>query len=200
MGYELRGQLAEVCTCHTFCPCAAGLPPDGGVCEFNWVFHFDAGAIGGVDVAGLNVGLLARLTGNAVDGGTVKAAVFVDDQASGEQQDALLAAFTGKEGGPLADLAGLVTEVVAVERMPIHFDVAAGSGRFGVGRVFDAEVGAIRGPDGNPTRLENHVLAGVLGSTAYPGRVASHSLDAADYGFDFTVNSSTTFEFHYLAA
>jgi hypothetical protein len=51
--------------------------------------------------------------------------------ATSAQQEALLAAFTGKEGGPLADLAGLIGEVVAVERAPIEFDVPRALARSG---------------------------------------------------------------------
>ena len=40
-------------------------------------------------------------------------------RSSDQQHEALLAAFAGDLGGPLADLAGLVDEVVAVERVPI---------------------------------------------------------------------------------
>jgi hypothetical protein len=41
-----------------------GPDPDGGSCDFNWVFHFDRGQIGGVEVAGLNLGFLGNLPGN----------------------------------------------------------------------------------------------------------------------------------------
>ena len=119
MGYQLTGRMAEVCTCHTYCPCSAGLEPDGGVCEFNWVFHLDRGAVGDVDVSGLNMGIIGHLDGRPGVPGTVRAAIFVDDASSPEQHDALMAAFTGQEGGPLAELAawaegGVRGEVVIV--------------------------------------------------------------------------------------
>jgi hypothetical protein len=190
--------MAEVCTCMTYCPCTAGLEPDGGICEFNWVFHIDRGTINGVDVGGLNLGFIGRLDGSPVDG-TVRAAVFVDDTADDAQHDALLAAWTGQAGGPLADLAALVGEVVAVERVSIDFDVTQGSGSFRTGDVAKAEIAALRGASGNPTTLTDFALAGVLGSPAYPGLPTAFRLEAAQYGFDFSPNSSEQFEFHYVA-
>ncbi len=48
-----------------------------------------------------------------------KAVVFVDERATADQEGALLRLFTGQLGGAVADLAGLIGEVVAVERAPI---------------------------------------------------------------------------------
>lgn len=199
MGYELQGRMAEVCSCKTFCPCTAGQPPDNDRCSFNWVFHFDEGEINGVDVAGQNVAFVGVLEGSVVDG-TVRAAVFIDETASSDQETVMLDAFTGKAGGPLADLASLVGEVVAVQRRPIEFDVHQGTGRFGTVGVFAAEIEGLRSPDGQPTRLTNFALSPVLGATAYPALPTHHELHAAEHGFDFTVNSGELFEFHYQAA
>lgn len=90
-------------------------------------------------MAGLNMAFLGNLPGNVMEG-NVRLLVIVDDKATDAQQESLLAAFTGKEGGPLADLAGLVGEVVAVERAAIEFDVNEGSGTFRVGGRFEGEV------------------------------------------------------------
>ncbi|WP_300008830.1 DUF1326 domain-containing protein [Pseudonocardia sp.] len=200
MGYRLHGRMAEVCTCHTYCPCSAGLEPDGGFCEFNWVFHFDEGEIDGVGVAGLNMGVIGHLDGRPGVPGTVRAAVFVDDASTTPQHDALLAAFTGQAGGPLAELAALIGEVVTVERVTFDFDVAQGTGRFRIGEVAAAEVAAHRGPDGRPTTLTDHALSGVLGRTAYPGMPTRHDMQAHHLGFDFSVNSAEQFDFAYASA
>lgn len=197
MGYDLEGRMAEVCTCKTYCPCSAGLEPDGGVCQFNWVFHFDRGMAGDVDLAGLNVGIIGRLVGSPGPG-RARVLMLVDELASESQERALVELFSGQAGGPMADLASLVGELVGVERVPIEFDVNEGSGRFAAGDLFKAEVEAFREPFGLPTKLVNFALSPVLGDTAYPGLPTSHELNAARYGFDFTVNSSEQFEFHYV--
>jgi hypothetical protein len=200
MGYELEGRMAEVCSCKTFCPCTAGLEPDNGACDFSWVFHFDRGAIDGVDVGGLSMAMVGHLDG--VPGaapGAVRLAMFVDDTSTEAQQGALLAAFGGEAGGPLAELATLVGEVVTVERVPFEFDVNEGTGQMRVGDVLKAELEALRSPDGNPTRMHDFALSPVLGRTAYHARPTSFGLTAEQHGFGYSPGSATQFEFHYSA-
>lgn len=199
MGYELEGRMSEVCTCASFCPCWGANDPDGGSCAFAWVFHFDRGHIDGTEVAGLNMGFLGQLPGNPLEG-DVRLLVVVDAAASEEQEQALLAAFTGQAGGPLADLAGLVGEVVAVERAPIKFDVAEGSGSVRVGGRFEAEVEGYRSLNGNPTRLVDATLSPVLGTPGYPGKPVRFELSAAEHGYDFPVRSAMQTEFHHVSA
>lgn len=199
MGYELEGRMAEVCTCATFCPCWGALDPDGGSCDFSWVFHFDRGHIGGVEVAGLNMAFLGNLPGNPMNG-DVRLLVVVDDKASDTQQQALLAAFTGQQGGPLADLAGLVGEVVAVERATIEFDVDKGSGTFRVRGLVDGQVQGLQSGDGTPTTMHDTALSPVLGSPVYPGNAVRFELTAAGHGYDFPGRSASQTEFHYVVA
>jgi hypothetical protein len=87
----------------------------------------DKGTINGVDVAGLTLATLNHIPGNVLKGDW-RILVFVDDKATPEQQEVLVSAFTGKLGGPLADLAQLYGEVAGVERVPIIFDVNRGKG------------------------------------------------------------------------
>jgi hypothetical protein len=190
--------MAEACTCHTFCPCTAGLEPDGGACEFSWVFHFDAGQVDGIDVSGLNLGMLGHLDGAPGTPETVRLALFVDQEATERQEQALLDAFTGKAGGPLAELAALVGEVVAVERAPISFDVDQGTGSMTIGEVVNATIEAFRSPDGRPTTMRDFALSPVLGRTAYAAKPSTYALDAAHLGFAFSPNSATQFEFHHV--
>jgi hypothetical protein len=195
MGYDLEGRMQEICTCKTLCPCWVGVDPDGGKCDFEWIFHFDRGQINGVDVAGINMGFHGHLPGNIFDG-NVRLAVIVDDRASEAQQEALLAAFTGKVGGPLADLAGLVGEVTGVDRAPIEFDVNKGSGRFRAGDAFEGEVEGYRSLNGTPTTLNDAAVAPVLGSPAYPAKVLRYQM----FGKEVTPGGATQSEFHYVTA
>lgn len=196
MGYDLEGRMVEICSCATYCPCTAGMEPDGGVCDFNWVFHVDHGAVGDVDVAGLNMGFIGRVTGTPGPG-VARVAVLVDDRATDAQEAALVAAWTGQEGGPLAELASLVAEVAGVRRADIDFDVDRGRGRFRIGDLAEGELTPIAGADGTPTTLQNFALSGVLGPLAYIATPVAHSMSAAEFGFTLTPGSATQFEFHY---
>ena len=61
-------------------------------------YHFDKGKINGTDVTGRNL-ILAHLPGNVLKGNW-KVAMVVDDQASAEQEQALVDVWTAKLGGP----------------------------------------------------------------------------------------------------
>ncbi len=137
--YQLEGRLLEVCTCGVLCPCWVGADPDGGTCDTTIGWHIDSGAIQGVDVSGLTIALSAHVPGNILKGNW-RALVYVDDQATPAQQDALLSVFTGKLGGPIADLAALIGEVVGVERVPITFTIQQGKGTLIIGQRVQAEL------------------------------------------------------------
>ncbi len=169
MAYELEGRLLEVCTCKAICPCWVGEDPDGGHCEGLLAWHMDSGQVNGVDIAGRTVAAVAYIPGNALKGNW-KAAVYIDDGASTAQKDALLQVYTGKLGGPVAQLVSLIGQVVAVESVPITFTVQAGKGSVRIGSVAEAEVEPFLGAHGDPTELTHSIFSTIPGSPAYVGR------------------------------
>ena len=106
--------------------------------------------------------------------GNWRVIVFVDDKASPAQEAALVGVFSGKGGGPIADLAKLVGEVVAVRRAPITFDVVKGKGTLKVGDTVEAELEPYRGPTGQPTTLMETIFSTVPGSPAYVGKASTY--------------------------
>lgn len=187
MAYEIEGKLLEVCTCNVLCPCWIGEDPDGGTCDSALAWHIDGGSIEGVDVAGRTVALSVHIPGNVLTPKSWKAAVFVDDGATDEQQAQLLKVFTGQLGGAIADLAGLIGEVVAVERVPITFTVAGGRGRLAIGTTTAAEITPYTGATGNPTILSETVFSTIPGSPVYASKSdfftrdgRSHDLPSVD--------------------
>ena len=135
MAYQLEGRLLEVCTCNILCPCWVGEDPDNGTCDGLLSWMVDKGTVKGVDVTGRCITLLCHIPGNILKGNW-KVRVYVDDGASDEQKQGLLDVWTGKLGGPVADLAQLVGEVVSVEQVPITFDVQGVNGTIKVGPKF----------------------------------------------------------------
>ena len=127
MAYRLEGKLLEVCTCDVLCPCWVGADPDNGTCDGTLSWHIEKGEIQGVDVSGLTVGMLCHIPANILKGNW-RVVVFLDDKASSQQEEAILKVFTGKLGGPVADFASLVGEVVGVERVAVTFEVEEGKG------------------------------------------------------------------------
>src|SRR3990172_596652 len=134
MSYTLEGSILEVCNCDVLCPCWIGEDPDPGTCDAVNTYHIDRGTINGVDVSNRSLGIMVHIPGNVLKGNW-KTVLIVDDKATEEQAEAILAAFGGKLGGPLADVAQLIGEVVAVERAPITFDVREGKGTLKIGSM-----------------------------------------------------------------
>jgi hypothetical protein len=183
MAYLVEGRLLEVCTCNVLCPCWIGEDPDGGTCESSLAWRIDKGKIEGIDVSGLTLALSVHIPGNVLKGNW-KAAVFVDDRASDEQQEAILKLFTGQLGGDIADLAGLIGEVVSVERVPITFMVEEGKGTFKVGSTTSAELSGYAGATGKPTVLNETVFSTIPGSPVYVGKSDHFERDGSAYGME----------------
>ena len=182
-GYQLHGTLLEACDCGTLCPCWVGEDPDGGTCQALVAYNLDSGTIDGVDVSGLTHASVAFIPGNVLEGNW-QLVVFVDDRATEEQEQAILAAFTGKLGGPLADLARLIGEVKAVVRAPISHEIVEGRGTITIGGgTVHAEMEPYRGPDGTETTLRDSVFSTVPGSPAWVGKASHFKVDIPEQGF-----------------
>ena len=179
--YDIEGRLLEVCNCNAICPCWVGEDPDNGTCDSILGWAVDRGTVRGVDVSDRVIGLSVRIPGNIL-AGNWKAVVYVDDRCSEEQQEALLSVFTGKLGGAIADIAALIGEVIAVERIPITFTVREGSGRLAFGDVAEAELAPFQGATGNTTTLHDTVFSTIPGTPAYPGKASLFRRAAAKYG------------------
>jgi hypothetical protein len=181
MAYQLEGRLLEVCNCNVLCPCWIGEDPDNGTCDTVVGYHIDQGVINGTDVSGLTLALVAHIPGNILQGNW-RVAVFVDDKATPQQQEALLNVWTGKLGGPVADLAKLVGEVVTVQRAPIDFTVSGGEGTLKIGDVVDTVMSPYKGATGNITTLNESVFSTIPGSPAYVSKASRYRRKTSQYG------------------
>jgi hypothetical protein len=183
MAYRLEGSILEVCDCEVLCPCWIGEDPDNGTCQSALAYHFDRGAIDGVDVSGLTLALEAYIPGNVLKG-NFRVQMYIDDRASQQQEAALRDVFTGKQGGPVADLATLIGEVVKVERAPITFEVKEGKGTLRIGDTTAAEMEPYRGPTGRPTTLVESIFSTIPGSPAYVAKASSFRMRNQAVGVD----------------
>src|SRR6187401_2850961 len=121
MAWNVKGSYVETCSCELMCPC--NLSMDHGAtydfCRVTLVFDIREGQVEGTDVSGLKVAAIAD-TPKVMTEGNWRLGVFIDDQATDEQADKLVAVFGGQLGGPMAALAPLVGEMLGVERVPIE--------------------------------------------------------------------------------
>ena len=177
MPYHLEGRLLEVCDCRVLCPCSIGEDPDNGTCDSVLAYHFDAGTIDGVDVAGRTVAMVSHIPGNVL-AGNFRVALYLDDGVSDAQQQALLDVYTGKLGG----------EVVGIERAPIRFDVEGGRGTLTIGEVSHAELEPYQGPDGSTTTLSNTIFLTVPGAPVFVGKARRYWSRHAALGHDLDMS------------
>jgi hypothetical protein len=186
MAYHLEGRLLEVCNCRVLCPCWIGEDPDFGTCDTIVAWHFDKGTIDGVDVAGNTIALIAHVPGNILKGNW-RAAVYVSDNTSPQQEEAILAVYTGKRGGPVADLVKLVGEVVSVERAAITFDVHGGKGTLKVGTAGYAELEPYKSASGATTTLAETVFSTVPGAPVFVGKAPTYRSRNEKLGIDLDI-------------
>ena len=212
MAYHLEGQLLELCTCGTYCPCRAAGETDGSDCDAVNVWHIDKGTINETDVAGLTLVALSHVHGHVLEGRPV--VYYVDDAATDEQQEALLAVWTGHLGGPVADVARLIGDVVGVERAPITFSVDRIHGSLKVGETLNVREVHSQGAvvpsevtEGAPTHEAvghapsryGDVCTTIPGSETTVGQAAVWQVKTREYGFDIDLRDHKVIQgrFHF---
>ncbi|HVL99864.1 MAG TPA: DUF1326 domain-containing protein [Egibacteraceae bacterium] len=198
--YALEGTLLEACSCGVLCPCWVGEDPDGGSCDAFNAYHFDRGVIRGVDVAGLNLVNVVHIPGNVLAPGSWRVVTFIDERATEEQATAILDAYQGRLGGPLADLAGLVGEVLAVIRAPIGHELVGGTGTLRVGDALSARMRPYTGPDGTTTTLRDSLFSTVPGSPAYVGKADTHTVNLPEHGMVWSFTDRNAIQADYRIA
>jgi len=201
MSYQLEGKLLEVCDCNVLCPCWIGEDADNSTCDAVVAYHIDKGTIDGTDVSGLSLALACHIPANILQGNW-KIAVYIDDNATPQQQEALLNVWTGKLGGPVADLAKLVGEVAAVERAPISFAVEEGRGTLRIGNAVEAVMAPYKGATGNSTVLSETVFSTIPGSPAYVSKASKYVRNTSQLGLpnvDLQNHNAIQGEFKFVA-
>ena len=163
-----------------------GEDPDFGTCDTIVSWHFDKGKINGVDVSGHTIALVAHLPGNILKGNW-RVAVYLDEKVTPQQEEAILGVWTGKLGGPVAELAKLIGEVVSVEKVPIQFDVQGGKGILKVGNVGYAELEPYVGATGKTTTLQDTVFSTVPGAPVFVGKSPRYRSKNEKLGIDLDI-------------
>jgi len=132
--WNVAGQYYETCSCDFVCPCTLTqltAKPTKGSCTFAMSFKIERGQFGDLALGGLGF-IIIGMTPEEMGKGNWSAGVIVDERASAPQRDAILPIASGRAGGPVAALAGMITNFLGVQAAPITF------GRDGVTWAVDA--------------------------------------------------------------
>jgi FtsP/CotA-like multicopper oxidase with cupredoxin domain len=189
--YRIRGLFYEACDCFTVCPCWMGNNPDGGECTGVFAWEIEQGSIDGVDVTGLKAVSVSHHVGDR-DEAKQRVVIFVDDRATRQQADALAAAFSGRLGGPLQELADILGQLAGVERAPIELRRDGRVTTLIVDHRIRIEGAANEGPSGRPMALNDGRLSQVLGSPAEVGESGRFRIGLKDHGMEMDVRGRST--------
>ena len=143
------------------------------------VLHIHEGHKDDVDLSGLNVALVYTIPGVPGDGGW-RVGIIADTDTSDEQAAALEAIFTGKDGGPWGEFAGLFSEYMGLQRARVTFsdgDTPSAS----VGDSGELTFEPLRDMQGNPTMLVNSAFG--MGPNLGMGQGSGH-VECFDLSFD----------------
>jgi hypothetical protein len=201
MAWRLTGEYVESCSCELFCPCLLGprdtvraFPsaiPTAGHCDILAVFHVDSGTFDTIDLADLTILLAIHIPGRMSDGDW-RVAPYLPEEASPEQRAALERIFTGREGGPMARVATVVTEWAPPHLAPIAYAAQGLRRRVTIPGLLGLDVEGLVGVDGrkeiwidNLKHMASRLLACAVGRRAryeHQGRRWDHDGKNAHYG------------------
>jgi hypothetical protein len=195
--YVLEGTMLEACNCGVLCPCWIGEDPDNGTCDAVIAYNITSGRVGKVDVSGLNFAAAVHIPGNILKGG-MRQVVYVDEKATPEQLQALLDAFQGRLGGPLADLAALVGENLGVYQVPIHHGLAEGSGSVDVGDRIRVAATPYKSQYGATTTLRDSIFSTIPGAPAWVSKADEVTVRIPEHGMTWRFEGTNAIqgEFH----
>lgn len=197
-GYLLQGTLLEACSCRTLCRCWIGEDPDGGACDSFLAYNIQKGMIEGVDVSGLTYVEVVKIPGNVLTPHTWKRVSYVDARATDAQRTAILDAWHGRLGGPLADLNALVGEDVAIETQPINHDLEGGEGTLVVGDKIRATMAPYRSGYGTITTLRDSIFSTIPGAPAYVAKATEHVVNIPEHGMVWTFKDRNAIQGDFL--
>jgi hypothetical protein len=131
---------------------------------------------------------MCHIPGNILKGNWT-VVMYVDDGSTPQQQEAVLSVWSGKLGGPIADMAKLIGKVVGVERVPIKFDLEGVKGTLRIGQVIEADLQPFMGATGQPTALHDSIFTTIPGSPAFVGKASKYKVNLPQHGFKIDLSN-----------
>jgi hypothetical protein len=166
----ISGQYYETCSCDfvfSWLPTQLTITPTKGSCTFAMAFQIDRGAYGHVLLHGLGF-IIVGFTPAEMGKGNWSVGLIADARASPEQRDAIAAIASGRAGGPMSALSGLIGKFLGVESAPIGFNRNGVSWSVKASSLVDMAAAGAMGI--NPSVTETLYLE----NTGHPPLIASH--------------------------
>jgi hypothetical protein len=136
----------QSCNCDYGCPCEFSAPPSVGFCEGLGVWRIDRGEYDGLSLGGTGIGFAAKWPG-AIHEGNGTVLLFVDEKASPQQREALLAIGSGQAGGlPFEILATTFSTLLEPRFVPFDFHLDGLNSSVRLGAEFQIALEPIKNP------------------------------------------------------
>ena len=153
-------------------------------------WHIDQGRFGQISLDGLNAVLAVHSPGHMFEV-KWKVALYVDERANQDQQNALTQIFSGQAGGHLAGVVPLIGEVLGVKAAPIEYRSEGKRRSLRVGDIANSEIEGLPGQDGGDATIAGPPFAVAPG---FPTVVAkSKRMTFSDYGLNWEVSNKNGF-------
>ncbi len=197
--WRIRGDILEVCNCNVACPCNFGGDPSSGFCEAAQGYRIQEGNLGNNQLGGINFAMYLRMPGKPFEGNWTLG-VYVDQQATEGQMQALGTILSGQAGGVFGLLAGLIGTALPPKQVPITFETVNGEHHVSVPGLL--EIGSERIPSLMPGEQPLDTKASDLAAPFFTGPVSirrsgAFSLTDPDLSFQHPGQSSFTGQFDF---
>ena len=195
--WQLEGDLLDMCNCELLCPCHVSFRQKStyDICEGLWLANIEQGAWNQLDLDGLKVMVTFHCPSPVMYQGDWTAVLYIDDQASQEQEAALTEIFSGQAGGPWARLAPFFKDgkFQTVKRAAFNFTKEGRTFRVSTSTTtggatngeINLEIQAIRGVDSDDeVKITN--LRNVIHGGEHIMARSDHSVDDEGLRWDYT--------------
>lgn len=154
--WRIKGEEVGSCNCAWGCPCQFNANPTNGNCRALIGYEIREGHFGEINLDGVRWAALVSWPGAIHEGGgTIK--VIVDERASDEQREAILALESGQHGGTYFEIfSSVIPNVLDPATAPIEIetDRKRRIASVKVGEIAEASIEPIKNPvDGSEHRV-----------------------------------------------
>ena len=179
--YRVKAQSVEACNCQHGCNCQFAGFPNEGRCEFIIGYEIEDGRCGSVSLTGVRAAIAAKYP-KAIHEGHGHVVLFIDEAATEEQANALVAILSGKMGGmPWEALAGTIERFEGPVRKLVTITIAGERSTVRVPGAIDLQLTPLVDPV-TGSEKEVHIVYPKGGFFWNDARVATTDVMRAEYG------------------
>ena len=184
--WNMSGSYFESCNWEVACPWIFLSPPntDDGECRALLSWSIENGDFAGTSLDGIKVAMAVNTPGPMTEGNW-KVALYIDENASEEQNGAIQQIFAGQAGGIFEVLAGFVGEIIGVTSASIDYTSKGKNRAVKIGNVAEVAIQAIEGFNGEDTLISGAPLDAAPGEPFVVAKSETHKYE--DHGLKWNI-------------